>query len=282
MTSQTAEQSRSKTALPIWKLVAVFYVIACGFSWLAWSPLILGPDGLKVLRAAVSFPVFVCVGTLGPLLACFVVHRWDTGNWRAVRLIPPRPLQWIWLLIGPLLIVFARVFVFSALSTEGGPAAWRWHVGARAGLWIPMLNYNLFGGPLFEEFGWRGFLQSRLQRTLPPWIAALVTGVMWAAWHLPLFIVGWGGVSFPLFLLILVGVSLIMAFAFNASGQALIVVILMHSAFNATNRFLPGFLGDVPVRQHPSEGVLLVSAFSLVAIVLTASTRGRMFQHMAQ
>ena len=230
MTSQTAEQSRSETSIPIWKLVAGFYVIACGFSWLVWSPWILGPDGLKVLRTAVSFPVFVCVGTMGPLLACFVVHRWDAGDWRAVQLIPPRPIQWIWLILGPLLIVFARVFVFAALSTEGGPAAWRWHVDALAGLWIPMLNYNLFGGPLFEEFGWRGFLQSRLQHTLPPWIASLVTGVMWAAWHLPLFIVGWGGVSFPLFLLILVGVSLIMTFAFNASGQALVVVILMHSA----------------------------------------------------
>jgi len=282
MTSQTAEQSRSETSIPIWKLVAVFYVIACGFSWLVWSPLILGPDGLKVLRTAVSFPVFVCVGTLGPLLACFVVHRWDAGNWRAVQLIPPRPFQWIWLLLGPLLIVFARVFVFAALSTEGGPAAWRWHVDALAGLWIPMLNYNLFGGPLFEEFGWRGFLQSRLQHTLPPWIASLVTGVMWAAWHLPLFIVGWGGVSFPIFLLILVGVSLIMTFAFNASGQALVVVILMHSAFNATNRFLPGFLGDVPVRKYPSEGLLMVSAFFLVAIVLAASTHGRMFHHKAQ
>ena len=29
---------------------------------------------------------------------------------------------------------FARAFVFSALSTEGGPAAWRWHVKAQPGL----------------------------------------------------------------------------------------------------------------------------------------------------
>lgn len=275
------EQPRLNTAVPTWKLVAVFYVIACGFSWLVWCPLVLGPDGLNVLRKAVSFPVFVCIGTLGPLLGCFVVHRWDAGNWRAVHLVPRRPMKWAWLLLGPLLVIFARVFVFAALSTEGSPATWRWHIGVLGGLWIPMLNYNLFGGPLFEEFGWRGFLQSRLQRKLPAWIASVITGVMWAAWHLPLFIVGWGGVPFPLFMLILVAVSLILTFAFNASGQALIVAILMHSAFNATNRFLPGFLGDAPIRQHPSEGWLIVLAFLLVAIILAASTRGQMFQHQA-
>lgn len=52
-----------------------FYLIACGFSWLTWLPLILGPDGLKMWRAAVPLPVVISVGTLGPLLACFIVHR---------------------------------------------------------------------------------------------------------------------------------------------------------------------------------------------------------------
>ena len=263
-------------AAATWKLVAVFYLIACGFSWLIWLPLILGPDGLKVLRTAVSLPVFVCIGTLGPLLACFIVHRWETGNWRAVHVIPSSASQWTWLVLGPLLIIFTRVFVFSALITKGGPAAWHWHISALAGIWVPMLNYNLFGGPLFEEFGWRGFLQYRIQRKLPTWIAAVLTGALWASWHLPLFLTVWRGVSFPLFLFTLVSLSLIMAFAFNASGQVIIVAILMHSAFNAANRFLPDFLGKVSTRQYPSEGMLIALSFFLVAVVLAAWTRGRL------
>ena len=277
MNSQTAERAAApRTTAPTWKLVTVFYLIACGFSWVAWLPLILGPDGLKVLRTAVSLPVFISAGTLGPLLACFTVYRWETGNWRAVHLIPSKAFQWIWLLLAPLIIVFTRVFVFSALFTKGGPAAWHWHIGALIGIWIPMLNYNLFGGPLFEEFGWRGFLQSRLQRKLPTWIAAVLTGTLWATWHLPLFLTVWGGVSFPLFLFILVSLSVIMAFAFNASGEVIIVAILMHSAFNAANRFLPDFLGKVPTRQYPSEEMLIALSFFLVAVVLAASTRGRL------
>src|ERR1700733_5731722 len=110
--------ARSDSAVRAWKLTAIFYLIACGFSWLVWLPIVLGPDGLKVLRTSVSFPLFVCIGTLGPLLACFLTHRWDTGNWCAIHFIPHRPIQWTWLALGPLLIILPRVFIFSALISE--------------------------------------------------------------------------------------------------------------------------------------------------------------------
>jgi uncharacterized protein len=222
----------------------------------------------------VSLPVSVCIGTLGPAIACFVSHRMETGNWRAVRLFPPLDRRSLWLLGGPLAILFCRFFVFAALITKGGPAAWHWHPGVLAGILIPMFNYNLFGGPLFEEFGWRGYLQSRLQQMLPPWIAAIAVGILWSIWHLPLFLVGWGGASVVSFTLILIGVSLIMAFAFNASGEAVLVAILMHSALNASNRFVPGFLGDVPLVEWPSEVALVAISFFAVALVAAALSRG--------
>jgi hypothetical protein len=68
----------------------------------------------------------------------------------------------------------------------------------------------------------------------------------------------------------------IMAFAFNGSGESVIVAILMHSAFNAANRFIPAFLGNVSTRQYPSEGLLIALSFLLVAAVLVAVTRGRL------
>jgi membrane protease YdiL (CAAX protease family) len=190
--------------------------------------------------------------------------------------LPRSPLQWTWLALGPMLIIFSRFFVFSALATEGGPAAWHWHIGPLMKIWVPMFNYNLFGGPLFEEFGWRGFLQSRLQLSLRPWSSAIVVGVMWAVWHLPFFILGWGGVTFQLFLIILIGVSVIIAFAFNASGESVLVAILMHSAFNASTRLVPDFLGNVSTRQYPSEGLLIALSFMLGAVALAVCTRGRL------
>ena len=138
-----------------------------------------------------------------------------------------------------------------------------------------MFNYNLLGGPLFEEFGWRGFLQPHLQKVLPPWVAAICVGIMWAAWHLPLFLAGWGSAPPLVFSLMLVGLSTLMAWAFNASGQAVGVAILMHSAFNASSGFIPGFLQNVPTRDHPSPEMLLSISFLLVAAPIVVFTRGR-------
>jgi uncharacterized protein len=247
----------------IWKLAALFYVIACGLSWLIWLPLVLGPKGLKVIPYDLSFPVVISLGTLGPLVACFVTYRVRTGSWRAVHLFPSKPTQWTWLFLGPLLVLFCRCFVFGALITKGGPAAWHWHTSVLTGLWLPMFNYNLFGGPLFEEFGWRGFLQAHLQKALPPWVAAACVGAMWACWHLPLFLLGWGGAPILVFVLTFIGVSEVMAFPFNASGGAVVVAIVMHSAFNAVNLFIPAFLWEIPTREFPSESVCLPCRFCL-------------------
>ncbi len=95
-------------------------------------------------------------------------------------------------------------------------------------------------------------------------------------WHLPLFLVGFGGASVAYFTLILIGVSLIVAFAFNASGEAVLVAILMHSAFNASNRFVPGFLADAPLVEWPSEVGLVAISFLTLALVATTLSRGRL------
>ena len=39
-----------------------------------------------------------------------------------------------------------------------------------------------------EEFGWRGFLWSRVRASRGFWVAAVIVGVIWSAWHLPLLL----------------------------------------------------------------------------------------------
>jgi len=48
---------------------------------------------------------------------------------------------------------------------------------------------GIFGGALFEEVGWRGFALPRLQAQLGPLRWTLVLGGVWAAWHLPQYVV---------------------------------------------------------------------------------------------
>jgi len=260
-----------------WKYVAIYYVIACGTTWAVWAPMVLGQNGLRWLPIAPSLLVFASLGTLGPLVGCFVAHRLQTGNWRAVRLLPQRNLRLLWLLFGPMVIVFCFLFVFPALRAQSSPASWHWHFGVFPEMFAVMLSYSLPGGPLCEEFGWRGFLQARLQESLPPWIAAIVVGMMWAVWHWPLFLIrGWSSATPAVFLFVLTGVSLVMAFGFNASGKSVVVAILMHSAFNTSGMFGDRFTAGTPMREHPAPEWFIGLAFWLVGGLLIFASRGRL------
>ena len=259
-----------------WRAVSVYYAIACGWAWLAWSPVVLGLDGLKLLHLHPSLPVFSCIATLGPFFGCFVTHRLEFGSWKAVRLLPRRSRAWLWLLAGPLLVVGTYFVVFPSLLSKGSPAHWSWHPSVLTGLLPWMFSYNLLGGPLFEEFGWRGFLQARLQRVMPPWIAATCVGLMWAAWHIPLFFVTWSSASPLIYLLIVTSLAFVFAWATNASGGAVAVAIVMHAAFNCSPRFLDPFLGDTPTRDHPSEEWFIVFAFAISASLITLLTQGHL------
>ena len=45
------------------------------------------------------------------------------------------------------------------------------------------------GGPLGEEFGWRGCARSSLQERFDWPVASLGLGMVWGVWHLPLFFI---------------------------------------------------------------------------------------------
>lgn len=207
-------------------------------------------------------------------MACCVTHRVETGNWKVVRVISPLRRQIYWILLGPLLVFVCYFLVFPALMSKGDPRTWHWHPSALVAIPGYMFGYNLLGGPLFEEFGWRGFLQSRLQRLLAPWLATLCVGTMWAAWHFPLFLVrGWTNASPLEFLFIMTGLSLVIAFGFNASGQSIITAILMHCAFNVSDSQIGDFLKGTTLREHPTGHWLIAVSFWLVGVVLLLLTR---------
>lgn len=274
---QPNTEPQNQTLLwPTWKSVLLYYSIACGWAWLAWSPVVLGSNGMKLIHMKASLPVFTCIATLGPFFGCFITHRVESGNWKAVHLLPQSPSRWLWLFIGPLLVFISFFLIFPALISKGSPTHWHWHPAVLMGLWLPMFNYNLLGGPLFEEFGWRGFLQAHLQKIMPPWIAAICVGIMWAAWHAPLFLVTWSSSSPLIYIAIVIGFATLIAYAFNASGGAVLVAILMHSAFNASPRFLPSFLGTTSTREHPPSELLIAFAFLALAILAVLFTRGRL------
>lgn len=98
----------------------------------------------------------------------------------------------------------------------------------------------LTGGPLQEEFGWRGFLQPALQRRMPGLAAAVIVGAIWGIWHFPLnFEEMERGPQYSQVLSILIGsivtitlTAIIFAWLYNASGGSVILVMLLHASMN--------------------------------------------------
>jgi CAAX amino terminal protease family. len=142
----------------------------------------------------------------------------------------------------------------------------------------------LIGGPLFEEPGWTGFAQPRLQRLHGPLVGGLILGSLWALWHLPGFLIPSQDLSdipprgtvldFAVFALALIGLRLIIMWVVNKTRNSVLMAILVHASWNT-------FYAASLVRLFRAPAVLgsylnLTLAACVLALVLVAATRGRL------
>jgi membrane protease YdiL (CAAX protease family) len=129
------------------------------------------------------------------------------------------------------------------------------------------LAHAFFLGTL-EEFGWRGLALPLLQRKMAPFWAGLIVGIIWAAWHIPAFLLG-GGLQYgswsavPFFGGVIV-LSVILTPLFNSAGGSLLIAYLYH--FQMMNPIIPD--------AQPWENLL----FALAAVVIVVLNRRTMFK----
>ncbi|MBU4030760.1 CPBP family intramembrane metalloprotease [Patescibacteria group bacterium] len=95
---------------------------------------------------------------------------------------------------------------------------------------------QLFSSPLLEEFGWRGFALPRLQRTYNALGSSIILGLLWGIWHLPLVIAY--GESLPLYLLSIIGCTILMTWVYNSTEGSLLMMLLFHASLNVSLNIL--------------------------------------------
>src|SRR5262249_31601901 len=96
-----------------------------------------------------------------------------------------------------------------------------------------------------EELGWRGFMLPALAARVGFAPASVLVGIVWSAWHLPMFFIAGGdmiGQSFWIFLLSVTALSVAMTWLFVNAGGSLLLVMLMHAAVNNTTGIVPASL----------------------------------------
>jgi membrane protease YdiL (CAAX protease family) len=242
-----------------------FVVIAFGLSWAVWIPLALtGTE--SPLKDVASF---------GPAVAALLVALFDSdlrtawrrrlGHWR----IPGR-LYGIALLAPPIVCLVA-VGITEALGVPGLD----YNDPARLYLVVPaFVAVLVLGGPLGEEPGWRGVLQPALRRWFSPRRAGLLVGVVWAAWHLPLFAIpGTPQAQVPigLYVAFTSGLGVIYGWLADRSGHSVPVAVLLHASSNTSAGVLPVLPRDAGGSVVPFALVSLVTV--MIAVVLLARER---------
>lgn len=106
-----------------------------------------------------------------------------------------------------------------------------------------------------EEIGWRGLLVPQLNRINPFVRTALLSGLIWGLWHVPLLI--WGGYSsgtptwyaLACFMILITGASFAFAWLRLASGS-IWPAALMHATHNT---FIQSFLDKVTLDTGRTE-----------------------------
>jgi len=124
-----------------------------------------------------------------------------------------------------------------------------------------------------EEIGWRGYLVPALARSMPVARVALISGLIWALWHMPLIVLAdynagtatW--YALLCFTLMVVAISVPMAWL-RLRSASLWPAAILHASHNL---FVQGFFDQVTVDTGPTPwwsgefGAALVVALGVVA-----------------
>jgi uncharacterized protein len=134
---------------------------------------------------------------------------------------------------------------------------------------LVIINFGLVllvGGPLGEEFGWRGYALPALTARLGWRAASLIIGVVWAVWHLPLFFMaGTAQAQMPiaLFMINITASSVGFSWLFARSGRSVWPVIVGHTSLN----FWAGLL-ILPLGAGSQAYALVTALVVLIALAL--------------
>ncbi|GAA4630741.1 type II CAAX endopeptidase family protein [Actinoallomurus vinaceus] len=273
--------------------LVAFFVLAYAASWLAWLPYVLSADGLGVL--AFHFPKVLGTNQLtgvlpgayvGPLGAALLVTAITSGReglrqWRR-RLFRLR-VRWYWYLI--VLTGVPALLVGGTLLLPGAVDGLRTPSVAVLAAYLPMLLIQILTTGLAEEPGWRDFALPLIQRRHGAALGTLILGVVWAAWHLPLFFTSWSlagtrpdtahwWITVGTFVTMAVAISYLITWVFNHTNESLPVALILHAGNNTVaSLVLPELFKNTHDSWMLTAGTI---GYGSAVVVLLIATRGRL------
>lgn len=221
------------------KQILIFITLVIGLSYLVfWGPIVFFK-----LRAAnlvegkiYNVPIFILfiIGGFVPSILGIIL----TSIFEGKVGIRKRFLSAINIKIGfsSFVIIIVYVIVLGLLqlilyATLGGRFDYSQFIKQ-----LPTALPLIIAGPLSEEFGWRGFLQKRVNENLPATSGSIIIGIVWALWHLPLFyMIGTSqhefNIPFLPFMISIISSTFVYTYIYIKSNGSLFAAILLHWIF---------------------------------------------------
>jgi len=244
-----------------------FFLMALGFTWvyeLVFIVLLHLPLGTAVIPGQIIGPTFSAFLMTG-------LTEGDAGMGRLLRRYVLWRVGWPWYLV--VLIGIPALLLLTILVLPGGMGAVRPIVQAYLVAYVIIF---FVGGAFFEEPGWRGFALPRLQQRYGSLWGTLILGVLWAFWHLPVFLVpgfngagtGFAGVSIPFveFVFGTMGMAVIFTWVFNNTRGSLLLAMLLHASLDTA----------VPGAESSLIFLTLYIVLVVIALLIILATRGRL------
>ncbi|MEM1513436.1 MAG: type II CAAX endopeptidase family protein [Candidatus Thermoplasmatota archaeon] len=209
----------------------LFFLVAFAWSWLLWLPEFFG------------FRLYLA--PFGPTISAFILTYANDGL-NGVKELFKRGIDFkfkkIWWL--PIFFLMPAIvglsFFLAILCGENPEIA----VLSQPWIIIPAFFYILFlGGPLAEEFGWRGYALDTLQARYSAFISSVFLGIIWGAWHLPLFFMKeqdiYHNIPIPFFIFGTVLLSILFTWIYNNTGRSILAVLIFHTMSNLSHFIFP-------------------------------------------
>jgi membrane protease YdiL (CAAX protease family) len=223
--------------------LAQYLRVTFGWTWTVWWIAVFAG------RATVELPLSLifALGGLGPAVgSVFVIRGIDPAYRREFvrRLWDPKRISGFWwLALAAVAVVPACAGYLVAAAVGRPPIA---ETTVTFGAVAFDVGFGLAAG-IVEEPGWRGVALDLLRTRSAPAVIAIVIGIPWALWHLPLFFLegtyqhalGFGSARFWLFNFFLLLLSVLYVWLCNGSRGSILIAILAHAGTNVAGSLIP-------------------------------------------
>lgn len=225
---------------------AAFFLVTFACSFALQLPAALARLGL-LSGDPNAYLALATFGIFGPLVAATVL-TWRERGRAGVRalfggLVDFRlPLRWALVaLLAPGALLSLGLCLLRAAGYQG---AWHYLPG------IPQIISALVVS-VAEETGWRGYALPRLIDKYGAFFGSAILGVVWALWHIPMFL----AVGIPMSLMLeltlfFVGGSLFFTFLYRKTRAGLLLAVLAHIGAHLNNSHAALPADTLPLLVH--------------------------------